>query len=242
MQADSQKIKQQLYFVLGLGILSMALAEAFPVTGYYGLPLAIGVLRAYVIILSPFVKKHFPESSNIANGWMFGSTGLIAFYIYSLFIQEKIDFDLQLSLHTGNIMLVGAEWYYSKVLNKIENDKERLENDRIEKENDLKRKQDDSLQSQIDQLKNQNDSQHQRIVSLESENDGLQLKVDSLKEQNDQDRKLANLIRSEYVNPIQITKTQKTIRCEKCNQNVLFGNAQKEVEHCGGIIYQKETA
>ena len=108
-------MKNRILSIIALGIVSMFAAEVRPDLAWWAPPLAIGVLRAYILIESSRLKAAFPKHEKFANRWSYASSVLVAFYIFALFVREKIGFDLFMSLQAANVLLIGAELFYSRL-------------------------------------------------------------------------------------------------------------------------------
>jgi len=244
----TQTNKKELYLIIGVGILSMFFAEVLPEFSWWMPALSIGVCRAYIIINTPAVKVIDSGSAKWANAWMVGSTILVAAYIITLFKTGQIDANLHTSLHVANIMLVGAEWYYSKK-NGAQVDAltihHQKEIDSYQNKIDEKQKDFEALtnehQLKIDTLQMKIDTHHTRIVSLESENKGLQAKIENLKTENEPLQKKAKAILKLIKKPVRLNKTTQAIICPHCLELQSISAAQKAVEHCGQIIWEKQT-
>lgn len=109
------KQRTALYAVIGLGIVSMCLAEITPAL-FWWLPVVfVGIARAYIIIQTPAVKAIAGEDHWKATAWVWFSSALSAWYIWELLQTGRITSDLHTSLQVSNILAIGAEWYYSQI-------------------------------------------------------------------------------------------------------------------------------
>lgn len=118
-------MKNRILLIIALGIVSMFAAEVRPDLAWWAPPLAIGVLRAYILIESSRLKNAFPKDKSFANRWSYASSGLVALYILALVVRGKIDWDLFMSLQAANVLLIGAELFYSR-LSLIEPDRVKI--------------------------------------------------------------------------------------------------------------------
>jgi hypothetical protein len=105
----------QILSIIGFGVASMFLAESWPGLFWFAPAASIGILRAYIIIHGPDVRDRLGEDEGYAmqQRWTWGTTVLVAAYVCALWYREKIGLDLMISLQVANILLVGAELYYS---------------------------------------------------------------------------------------------------------------------------------
>lgn len=102
-------------FVVVSGVVFMFAAEVWPGFFFFAPPAAIGILRAYIIIHGPDIRDRIGGDDGYVfeKNWMWGSTVLVGLYILALYARDKIDLDMMVSLEVANVLLVGAEMYYS---------------------------------------------------------------------------------------------------------------------------------
>jgi len=107
--------RSQIWTVIGVGVAGMFAAEVAPGWFSWMPPLAIGILRAYIIIHGPDIRERLgpDEGHAMASQWTWGTTTLVAAYVGVLWYRDVISDDLGISLQVVNILLVGAEIYYS---------------------------------------------------------------------------------------------------------------------------------
>jgi len=166
--------------LIALGIIAMFAAEVLPALAWWFPPLAIGVLRAYIIIESTRIKNNFPDDYGFAVNWTVGTSVLVAAYIAALWYRGTIGIDLFMSLQTCNIMLIGAELFYSK-LSTLSPD--RVWIDALQKQIDQYRQEIEGNRvaaETIDLLTEEIGNHKARIGSLESELAGDRLRIESL--------------------------------------------------------------
>ena len=97
--------------LIGLGLVFAG--EVAPDSAHFAPPLAFILLRGYVVMRGKDVRERTKD--NTARWWTWGSTAIASAYIASLMFREirPISIDYMISLQAANIMLVGAEIYYS---------------------------------------------------------------------------------------------------------------------------------
>jgi hypothetical protein len=162
-------------FAIGASFATEVLPDSYEfsrVQGYYWLmPLGIALSRLFIVAYTSTLKKLYPDEEHKFEIWAWTVTGLIAVYILHLwqFSANPIKPAVHWSLQLLNVVLVGAEFYYGRLMLKTKEVmyEETLKDEIAAAENTIK-----EYWQELEELRPQIENHRQRIGSLESELDG----------------------------------------------------------------------
>ncbi len=221
------------------GVAGMWLGEIWPARFYWVPALAMGAFRAYIVVMGPTVQGAdvYSDQHRAARVWSWTSLALFAAYL-GLMYRTDLGNTMHIALQCLNIMLMGAESTFGQFL-VMEAQKEI-----VPEQNEIVSLKEHIVKSQYDfeQAQNEIVSLKEHIVKSQYDFESRQNEIVTLKKQIVSLQKADNLLRRESVDPVRVSSTHQVIRCPECSELVSFGNAAKEVHHCGKIIYTPEPS
>lgn len=236
---NRKSLNIQFGLVAGLAISSSFATEVDPDRFAWSMPLAIAVCRLFVVAYTSKLKDLYPLESNKFDGWAISLTSIIAVFIYWLYARKEnpIGADTHWGLQVLNIMIVGAEFYYGRLILKTDEVKTNIQligeietlNRQIETERnqiELDRQGIEADRIWIGENRPLIESNRKRIGSLESEIGGLRLKIGTLETQIAQAAPAIEIYKK-LIGGVKISAGM-LYACEDCGELAVIGHRAKD--------------